>query len=57
MSNNQKFEKLIEQLLEHLGENPKREGLLKTPKRVVKSLQFLTQGYNQNPKEILNQAL
>lgn len=39
-----------------IGENPEREGLLKTPERVAKAIQFLTQGYDQNPHEILNQA-
>jgi GTP cyclohydrolase I len=57
MSSNQEFEKLIEKLLEFLGEDPTREGLLKTPSRVAKSLKFLTKGYLQDPKEILNQAL
>jgi GTP cyclohydrolase I len=57
MDKNREFEELIEKLLEHLGEDPKREGLVKTPSRVAKSLQFLTEGYNQDPKEILNQAL
>jgi len=57
MISNQEFEKLIEKLLEYLGEDPTREGLLKTPSRVVKSLKFLTKGYAQDPKEILNQAL
>jgi GTP cyclohydrolase I len=51
------FEELVKRLLELLGENPNREGLIKTPKRVAKALEFLTQGYNQDPKEILNQAL
>jgi len=40
-----------------LGENPDREGLLKTPERVAKSLQFLMQGYEQNPEEILRSAM
>lgn len=39
-----------------LGENAEREGLLKTPERVAKSLQFLTHGYNIDPVEILNSA-
>lgn len=47
----------FETIIKNLGEDPKREGLLKTPERVAKSLQFLTQGYDQNPKEILEGAL
>ena len=47
----------FETIIKNLGEDPTREGLLKTPERVAKSLQFLTQGYEQNPKEILEGAL
>jgi GTP cyclohydrolase I len=39
-----------------LGENEQREGLLKTPERIAKSMQFLTQGYQIDPREILNSA-
>lgn len=39
-----------------IGENPQREGLLKTPERVAKSLQFLTHGYHVDPVAILNSA-
>mgnify|MGYP003330922767 FL=1 len=39
-----------------LGEDPEREGLLKTPERVAKSMQYLTQGYQIDPKAILNSA-
>lgn len=39
-----------------LGENPDREGLLKTPERIAKAMQFITQGYGLDPVEILNSA-
>jgi GTP cyclohydrolase I len=39
-----------------IGENPNREGLLDTPRRVAKSIQFLTQGYDHDPREILLSA-
>ena len=55
--NNNKVKKLIRQLLIEIGENPDREGLKKTPERVVSSLQFLTQGYNEKPRSIINNAL
>jgi GTP cyclohydrolase I len=54
---NKKLEDAVKEILELLGEDPNREGLKKTPQRVAKSLQFLTKGYSQDPKEILNQAL
>jgi len=57
MSNDQAFEQTITEVLKHIGEDPTREGLIKTPSRVAKALQFLTEGYGQDPKEILNQAL
>lgn len=44
-------------LLQHIGENPQREGLVKTPKRVGDAMQFLTQGYQQDPEAILRSAL
>lgn len=52
-----KLEKVYKEVLENIGENPEREGLSKTPERVAKAMQFLTQGYNQNPDEILRSAL
>lgn len=45
------------QILKDLGENPSREGLLKTPERVAKALQYLTHGYDVNPGEILKSAM
>lgn len=44
-------------VLELLGEDVEREGLIKTPRRVAKSMQFLTQGYNQDPEAILRSAM
>jgi GTP cyclohydrolase I len=44
------------EILRLIGENPDREGLLKTPLRVAKSIQFLTQGYNMDPIEVLDSA-
>jgi GTP cyclohydrolase I len=49
--------KLIEQLLQELGEDPSREGLARTPERVEKALKFLTSGYEQNVQDVLNDAL
>ena len=46
-----------QEILKLLGEDPEREGLLKTPLRVAKAMQFMTQGYSQNPEEILSSAL
>ncbi|HSL86007.1 MAG TPA: GTP cyclohydrolase I FolE [Bacteroidales bacterium] len=43
-------------VLKIIGEDPEREGLIKTPVRVAKALSFLTMGYNQNPCEIINSA-
>lgn len=45
-----------EAILKLIGENPEREGLLDTPVRVAKAMQFLTQGYELNPEEILSSA-
>jgi GTP cyclohydrolase I len=43
-------------ILEAVGEDPEREGLLKTPERIAKAMQFITQGYSMNAAEILNSA-
>lgn len=45
-----------EKALGLLGEDPKREGLLKTPERIAKAMQFMTQGYQQSSRDILNSA-
>src|SRR5216683_6205674 len=51
------MQELIRQLLAELGENPTREGLLDTPKRVEKAYKFLTSGYDANIDQVLNNAL
>ncbi|MBS4029108.1 MAG: GTP cyclohydrolase I FolE [Ignavibacteriales bacterium] len=51
------LQKIIKQTLSLIGENPSREGLLETPRRVAKSWQFLTSGYKQEIKAILNNAI
>ena len=48
---------LVRQLLKELGEDPTREGLADTPKRVAKALQFLTSGYQADIAEVINNAL
>ncbi len=48
---------LYHQIIGHLGEDPEREGLKDTPVRVARAVQFLTQGYNQDPHEILKAAM
>jgi len=45
------------EILKLIGENPEREGLLKTPERVSKAMQFLTHGYDLKPEEILRSAM
>ena len=47
----------VKEILALLGEDPEREGLVKTPERVAKSLQFLTQGYSQNGEQIIKSAI
>lgn len=48
---------VYKRVLSDIGENPEREGLIKTPERVAKALQFLTHGYDINPEDILKSAL
>ncbi|MFQ5865314.1 MAG: GTP cyclohydrolase I FolE [bacterium] len=51
------MQNLIREILIKIGENPEREGLLRTPRRVEKSLEFLTSGYKQDVKKIINGAV
>ncbi len=46
-----------QRVIEQIGEDPHREGLLKTPERAAKAMQFLTHGYDINPDEIVQQAI
>ena len=55
--NEARVAKLIKELLSELGEDPEREGLLKTPERVAKSLEFLTSGYRADVQSIINDAV
>ena len=54
---NNEMQDIIRRLLAELGEDPSREGLRDTPKRVEKSLQFLTSGYSADVDSVLNNAL
>lgn len=51
----QKIEKLVHELLKEIGEDPEREGLKNTPKRIAKSFEKLFGGYKKDPKEILTE--
>ena len=55
--NNKKIAKLIEKLLQELGEDPTREGLLKTPTRVAKSWLYFSRGYNLDLDDVVNNAI
>jgi GTP cyclohydrolase I len=57
MANGDAIERLVEQLLKELGEDPHREGLERTPVRVAAAMRYLTSGYDKDPREILNDAL
>ncbi|MGB9257343.1 MAG: GTP cyclohydrolase I FolE [Candidatus Korobacteraceae bacterium] len=51
------FEELVREMLVRVGEDTEREGLLQTPERYAKALQFLTKGYHEDPEEVLRGAL
>ena len=54
---NLELEDIFTKILENLGEDPSREGLMKTPLRAAKAMEFLTSGYHQNVDSILNGAI
>jgi len=54
---NIEFEEAVKSMMLHVGENPDREGLLKTPQRVKKAYEFIFGGYKEDPREILRSAL
>ena len=56
-SDNARLEELVREMLVELGEDPEREGLLRTPHRVAQAYRFLLQGYKQDPEDVLNKAL
>ena len=51
------MENAVIEILKYIGEDPNREGLIKTPQRVKKAYEFLTSGYKQDPIKIINEAL
>ncbi|MCD8544386.1 MAG: GTP cyclohydrolase I FolE [Sulfurospirillum cavolei] len=57
MHRQEEFENAVRTMLEIIGENTKREGLLKTPTRVFKAYEYMTQGYTQSPNDVLGEAL
>jgi len=57
LMNNDTMKTLVKELLVQIGEDPEREGLLNTPKRVTKSYEFLTSGYKKDISEVLNNAI
>ena len=57
MQRKEEFENAIKTILEIIGENTEREGLLKTPTRVFKAYEYMTSGYQQSPTDVLGEAL
>jgi GTP cyclohydrolase I len=57
METDNSMEEQIRHILKFLGEDPEREGLIKTPRRVAQALTFLTKGYEMDPAKVINDAL
>ena len=57
MNKQQKFEEAVKTILEIIGDDVNREGLLKTPNRVFRAWQSMMEGYHQDPVKVLNEAL
>jgi len=57
MQRREEFEHAVKTMLEIIGENTEREGLLKTPTRVFKAYEYMTSGYLQSPNDVLGEAL
>jgi len=55
--NEERVRELVRELLVEIGEDPEREGLLKTPERVAKAYGFLTRGYREDPADVINKAV
>ncbi len=55
--NQKRVEELVRELLIEIGEDPDREGLIKTPERYAKAMEFLTKGYSENAETIINNAI
>ena len=51
------IENYVRKILKHMGEDPDREGLLRTPYRVARAFEYLTRGYEQDPKAVINGAI
>jgi len=51
------YEELVREMIIRLGEDPDREGLVRTPERVAKAMQFLVKGYKEDPETLLRNAL
>ncbi len=57
LENNEQFLNAVKTMITHIGEDVAREGLLKTPERVLKSYEFIYGGYKEDPQAILNSAM